>query len=216
MNQPSSPTSALAAPQARTAWHALDEAQTLESLGVSRAGLERSEAERRRQQYGENRLRRQAGASGFVVFVRQFKNPLLYVLVGSGALAMAMGKIADGSVVLAVVLLNALIGFAQEFRAGKAIEALSEMVPEVATVTRAGERQAIAAHPPRRAISASVVSSARLTLSLASLSAVAGRLATSPATRIASPCSSACTSSRGRSSRRSSPRGGATSASTWT
>jgi magnesium-transporting ATPase (P-type) len=121
-------------------WHALEGAQALQQLHVQDSGLSDDEATRRLAQYGRNRIRRQDADSAFMVFVRQFKNPLLYVLVGSSALAMAMGKLADGLVVLAVVVLNAVIGFIQEYRAGKAIEALSEMVPEQATVLRGNRK----------------------------------------------------------------------------
>jgi magnesium-transporting ATPase (P-type) len=117
-------------------WHALEAPEALQRLHVEGSGLSDEEAARRLETYGRNRIRRQDADSAFMVFVRQFKNPLLYVLVGSSALAMAMGKLADGLVVLAVVVLNALIGFVQEYRAGKAIEALSQMVPELATVVR--------------------------------------------------------------------------------
>jgi magnesium-transporting ATPase (P-type) len=117
-------------------WHALEGAEALQRLKVESSGLSDEEAARRLDKYGRNRIRRQDADSAFTVFVRQFKNPLLYVLVGSSALAMLMGKLADGLVVLAVVVLNAVIGFVQEFRAGKAIEALSQMVPELATALR--------------------------------------------------------------------------------
>jgi Ca2+-transporting ATPase len=73
------------------------------------------------------------------LFWRQLRNPLFYALIASGALAMVMGRTVDGVVVLGVVALNALIGFVQEFRAGRAIEALSSLVPEMVTVMRDGE-----------------------------------------------------------------------------
>ena len=69
---------------------------------------------------------------------RQINNPLIWVLLGSGTLAVVLGKMTDGLVVLAVVVINAIIGFIQEFKAGRAIEALSEMVPQNATVIREG------------------------------------------------------------------------------
>ncbi len=69
---------------------------------------------------------------------RQINNPLIWVLLGSGTLAVLLGKMTDGLVVLSVVVINAIIGFIQEFKAGRAIEALSEMVPQNATVIREG------------------------------------------------------------------------------
>jgi magnesium-transporting ATPase (P-type) len=67
------------------------------------------------------------------------------VLVAAGALAISLGRPIDGAVVLGVVVANALIGFVQEFRAGKAIEALVEMVPDTATVVRDRVRTAVPA-----------------------------------------------------------------------
>jgi len=64
--------------------------------------------------------------------------PLIWVLNGSSTLATALGKITDGMVVLAVVVVNSMIVFIQEYKAGKAFEALSSMVPENATVIRDG------------------------------------------------------------------------------
>src|SRR5690606_4882528 len=69
---------------------------------------------------------------------RQIKDPLLMVLIGAGVLAMALGKSTDGFVVLAVVVINTLVGFIQEYRASQAIQGLSSLVPQVADVQRDG------------------------------------------------------------------------------
>jgi calcium-translocating P-type ATPase len=68
----------------------------------------------------------------------QVRTPLIGALVLAGGLALALGEVEDGIVVLAVVVLNALIGFAQEYRAGRAIAALAELVAEPARVRRDG------------------------------------------------------------------------------
>jgi magnesium-transporting ATPase (P-type) len=115
----------------------------LQVLGSGNTGLSTSAAVERLSEYGKNVIAREQIDSALVVFVRQFKNPLLYVLLGSSALAIGVGKLIDGLVVLAVVVLNALIGFFQEFRAGKAIQSLSQLVPELATVVRDGRKQQV-------------------------------------------------------------------------
>jgi magnesium-transporting ATPase (P-type) len=69
---------------------------------------------------------------------RQINNPLIWLLLGAVGLAIALGKVTDGLVVLSVVLINAVIGFIQEFKAGRAIKALSDMVPQNAMVMRDG------------------------------------------------------------------------------
>jgi P-type E1-E2 ATPase len=68
----------------------------------------------------------------------QVASPLMYALLASAAVAIALGELEDGLVVLAVVILNALIGFVQELRAGRAIAAVVELVAEPATVQRDG------------------------------------------------------------------------------
>jgi calcium-translocating P-type ATPase len=73
------------------------------------------------------------------LLVEQVTSPLMYALAASSAVAFALGEIEDGVVVLAVVVLNALIGFVQELRAGRAIGALSELVAEPARVRRDGD-----------------------------------------------------------------------------
>jgi len=81
------------------------------------------------------------------VLRRQFESPLIWVLLGSGGLAMAVDwhgeGIKNGLVILAVVLVNSVIGFIQEYRAGRAIDALSRMMPESIPVSRDGRRVSI-------------------------------------------------------------------------
>lgn len=117
-------------------WHAIDYKEVLEDFESSLQGLEFEEVNKRRQKYGLNELIRKNKDGVLKVLWRQINNPLIWVLIGSSTLATALGKITDGMVVLAVVVVNSIIGFIQEYKAGKAIEALSSMVPENATVIR--------------------------------------------------------------------------------
>jgi Ca2+-transporting ATPase len=119
-------------------WHAIDYTEVLENFESSLQGLELEEVNIRRQRYGLNELIRKNKDGVLKVLWRQINNPLIWVLIGSSTLATALGKITDGMVVLAVVVVNSIIGFIQEYKAGKAIEALSNMVPENATVIRNG------------------------------------------------------------------------------
>lgn len=137
MNQPS-PTFAT------NEWHALEGGVVLAALDSSSdRGLHASEAEARAARYGANVLSRQRGPSALAVLWRQIDNPIVYLLLGSAALAMALGKVLDGLVVLGAVVVNAIIGFVQEFRAGKAIESLARMVPQHAQVVRDGRPQSL-------------------------------------------------------------------------
>ncbi len=117
-------------------WHTLEPQNTLSQLESSERGLSSEQASERLQQYGRNEIERKAKESLLQLLWRQINNPLIWVLLGSASLAMVLGKITDGLVVLAVVVINAIIGFIQEFKAGRAIEALSGMVPRNATVLR--------------------------------------------------------------------------------
>jgi magnesium-transporting ATPase (P-type) len=133
------------APAPPQGWHAAPAEAALRELDSRSAGLDPAEAERRLEVLGPNTLPRAARESPWTLVGRQVNTPLIYVLLAAAATALAMGKVVDGMVVLGVVVLNTVIGFVQEFRAGKAIEALIDMVPETATALRAGERTSLPA-----------------------------------------------------------------------
>jgi calcium-translocating P-type ATPase len=120
-------------------WHALPEAEVLSTLGTTAEGLSSKEAQSRLVRDGPNRLPVTKGPSAFALLAEQVRSPLIYALVASAAVAFAFGEVDDGVVVLAVVVLNTLIGFGQEYRAGRAIAALSELVAEPARVRRDGD-----------------------------------------------------------------------------
>lgn len=131
-----------------TVFHAVSPDRALSALEVSAQGLASDEAAKRLSVYGPNTLPRAKQDSIAALLWRQINNPLLWVLNASAVIAMLVDPIEglkNGAVILAVVLLNTLIGFVQEFRAGKAIEALSSMVPERVNALRDSRLQSIAA-----------------------------------------------------------------------
>jgi Ca2+-transporting ATPase len=134
-----------AADPAATPWHALDPELVLERMGTSAEGLTGAEAAARLARHGPNTLPRAAGDGALKLLLRQLDSPLIWVLLAASAAAILLGKVVDGLVVLAVVGVNTVIGFIQEYRASKAIGALLQMVPETATVIRDGRRTAIPA-----------------------------------------------------------------------
>jgi magnesium-transporting ATPase (P-type) len=142
---PAAPARPASPASGAVAWHALPVQEALSRLSSSDAGLSSSEAKTRLAQHGPNALPRHRGDGALALLWRQIDNPLIWVLLASSVIAMVMGKVVDGGVVLGVVVLNTIIGFIQEFRAGKAIEALIEMVPETATVVRDNARVTIPA-----------------------------------------------------------------------
>ncbi|MBK7002599.1 MAG: HAD-IC family P-type ATPase [Rhodoferax sp.] len=110
-------------------------------------GLSNDDAGVRLAKYGPNVLPKAKGDTAWTLLWRQINSPLIWVLVASGFVAMLVDPgdgIKNGLVILGVVVLNTLIGFVQEFKAGKAIEALSQMVPENVTVLRDGKKATVA------------------------------------------------------------------------
>jgi calcium-translocating P-type ATPase len=125
------------------AWHALDRDAVLQAQGSRHDGLSSTEARVRLERTGRNRIAPTRPEPAATVLWRQLSSPLILVLIGAGVLALALGELTDGAVVLAVVVANSAIGFVQESRAGHAIQALAALVPERATVVRDGARAAV-------------------------------------------------------------------------
>jgi magnesium-transporting ATPase (P-type) len=117
----------------------------LAALASSTAGLSDAEAARRLDEHGPNRLPQGPRRSALARFLLQFHNLLIYVLLAAGALAAATGHPTDALVVLAVVILNAIIGFVQEGRAEEALAAIRGMIDPHASVIRDGRRVTIGA-----------------------------------------------------------------------
>ncbi len=120
-------------------WHAVESSEVLDLIESSENGLSVAGAKKRLSEFGKNLIQRDKGDGILKLLWGQINNPLIWVLIGSGTLAVLLGKITDGLVVLSVVVINTIIGFIQEYKAGKAIEALADMVPENATVLRDGQ-----------------------------------------------------------------------------
>jgi cation-transporting ATPase F len=106
-------------------------------------GLGQEEVARRRAQFGANELPRSRGGGIARKLGRQFNNPLVYVLLAAAAVTVVLGAFLDAGVILAVVLVNTLIGFVQEVRAEAALDALHSLVRTHATVMRGGERRQV-------------------------------------------------------------------------
>ncbi len=126
-------------------WHALSDQDVISELQTSLSGLNTGEAAERLQRHGANTLLRKGSDSPWLILWRQINNPIGWLLIASGALAIGLQKITDALVVFSAVGVNAIIGFMQEYRAGKAIEALADMMPEFATAMRDGQSIAVPA-----------------------------------------------------------------------
>jgi len=127
----------------RQPWHALSAENVIRHLETRPEGLTSAEAAQRLKIHGPNVIPRGKGDTALDLIWRQINNPLIWVLIVSALVAMAVdptGGIKNGLVILAVVVINTIIGFVQEFKAGKAIEALSLMVPENVSALREGRK----------------------------------------------------------------------------
>ena len=127
-------------------WHALDSASAMAQLGCeATAGLTSQLVLQRAAEHGPNALPEPPKHSVFLVFFRQFKSPLIYILFAAAALASGMGYWGDAAVILAVVLVNASIGSYQEGRAARSMAALRQLSALQVRILRDGHEQAIAA-----------------------------------------------------------------------
>ena len=121
------------------AFHAQPAPAVAERLGVDPLrGLSAEEAGARLARFGPNTITAPAGPGLVLRVLRQFHDPLIYVLLLAGVVTGLFGGYVDAGVIGGVVLLNALVGFVQESRAQHALDALSRMVPSDATVLRDG------------------------------------------------------------------------------
>jgi Ca2+-transporting ATPase len=123
-------------------WHALDAAETLEALASdTRHGLSDDEVARRLAAYGPNELKKEERVSPGTIFLGQFKNILIIILLIATVLSAVVGEIFDAALIFAIVVFCALLGFFQEYRAGKAIEALKKMLSPTVRLIRNGKEQ---------------------------------------------------------------------------
>ncbi|MFQ5803212.1 MAG: cation-translocating P-type ATPase [Candidatus Methylomirabilales bacterium] len=126
------------------AWHALEMKAVVEMLKTDpHSGLSKAQAASRLGQYGFNTLKTVGHVPWYVVFARQFLSGLILILVAAAAIALAIGEVTDAITILAIVVLNGILGFVQEWKAERAIEALQRMLSPHCTVVRDGLEQDI-------------------------------------------------------------------------
>ena len=113
-------------------WHTLSEKEVIEKLGSNEEGLRLPQVNERLVRFGDNKLKKTRHFNALKVFLDQFKSFLIIVLIFAAILAFFMESMIDAIVILAIVILNAGLGFFQEYKAEKAIRQLQKMmVPEV-------------------------------------------------------------------------------------
>ncbi len=124
--------------------------ETLKELNAKKSGLTSTDAEKRLEEYGRNRLEERKKIHPVQIFLRQFKSFLIFILIAAAVISGLLGiftksseHFIDMAVILLIIVLNAVLGFFQEYKAEKSLEALKKYATPNAKVLRNGERQLI-------------------------------------------------------------------------
>src|SRR5688500_2110384 len=128
-----------------TSWHTLTVEEIFERLASGPSGLTADEAAKRLQTHGPNELQARSHISPWSILLEQFKNVLIIILLLATALSAFLGHGVEAIAITAIVLFAVILGFIQEYRAERAIEALRELAAPAATVIRDGREQRIPA-----------------------------------------------------------------------
>jgi P-type Ca2+ transporter type 2C len=126
-------------------WHQLGINEIFETLKSSLEGLSSEDAKKRLEEYGYNLLKEKDKATLFMMFIGQFRDFMILVLIAAAIVSGIIGELSDTIAIVVIVMLNAIIGFVQEYRAEKAIAALKKMAAPYATVIRCGKQENIPA-----------------------------------------------------------------------
>src|SRR3989344_3830542 len=126
-------------------WHIKKTEEVLNVLSTSSLGLNEKEAKLRLKKYGFNEFIEKRRITPFVIFLRQFKSFIILILIAATLLSVLIGRLIDATVIFAFVLLNTSLGFFQEYRAEKSMQALKKLVVLKAKVIRNGQEKEIPA-----------------------------------------------------------------------
>lgn len=126
-------------------WHSLSDDATQKKLQTDMNGLSQSQVEERLQEFGKNTLPSPKPPTLLLVVLHQFASPLIYILLIAGIVALAIGDVKDAVFIFAVILLNAVIGTMQEWRAEQQAHALQVLLKIQAKVRRTGRQQSLPA-----------------------------------------------------------------------
>ena len=130
-------------PTSSLAWHAQPVEVILQTFATTTSGLSRGEAALRLDSYGRNELQAFERTSAWHTFAAQFKNVLIVILLAATLLSGALGHVLEAAVIAVIVLFAVLLGFIQEYRAERALEALRKMAAPLAHVIRDGAELSI-------------------------------------------------------------------------
>ena len=135
-----------------TEWHSMEKEKVLESLNATESGLSTEEAGRRLEKFGTNELAEKKGVSPLQIFLGQFKDVFVIMLIIAMIISIVIAvtssegeEYVDAATIGAIVVLNAVVGFVQEYRSEKAMEAMKKLTAPKARVLREGKEMLIAA-----------------------------------------------------------------------
>jgi Ca2+-transporting ATPase len=117
-------------------WHALDAREVLKKLGSSESGLSEEEAKKRLKNYGRNEIKEVHKVSALAIFISQFNSFFVYLLFAAALISLLFSHWLDFYAILAIIILNASLGFVQNYKAEKAIYALKKSLIRKAKVIR--------------------------------------------------------------------------------
>jgi len=125
-------------------WHSMEVDQVLKELNTDpHQGLSDEEVRSRLEKYGYNELKKEEQVSPFTLFINQFKNILILILLVAIGLSALVGEVVDAVIIAVIVVFCAVLGFIQEYRAERALEALKKMLSPTITGLRGGREEEI-------------------------------------------------------------------------
>jgi Ca2+-transporting ATPase len=122
----------------RRSWHLLEDHEAFSQLNTSAEGLSQVQVVEKRREFGPNELVAKEQAVPLVILLHQLQSPLIYLLIAAAILTLVLGKYIDTAVILAVVVLNSVLGFFQEYKAEQSLRALAQFTTPLARVVREG------------------------------------------------------------------------------
>jgi Ca2+-transporting ATPase len=125
-------------------WHSIEPVQVLKELNTDiHRGLAEEEVKTRLEKYGYNELKKEEKISPFTLFINQFKNILIIILIVAIVLSALVGEVVDAVIIAVIVVFCAVLGFIQEYRAERALEALKKMLSPTITALRGGKEEEV-------------------------------------------------------------------------
>ncbi len=110
------------------------------ALNTSASGLDTEEAAHRLREGGSNEIPSAGRRTAVAMFTSQFKNPLIYALVFAAAVAGFLESVTEAAIIITIVIINTLLGFAQEYKSEKAVDELRKYISYQAVVLRDGKK----------------------------------------------------------------------------